>query len=277
MENITIPSEADMQSLDQTTFVWDDAMDGTLTLTTSSALKAVLDEITATDVVINLNEQNAATGKTAKFILDNVPASSNWKIVSTDFFQDTFLTTSEYFDNVGNAANVYKNDLSGSTEIEFDEAGNAVTFRQVDIHNDNAVVRTIDLTTTQELLGVNDLVDEAVNAVPKSHLVNAAGTALDSTGSFVPDVEVLSTWTISNGFPISEANGVRLAMIRAIKRLPTNGLLVIPFFNIPLVNNAYWDVAQALQLTGTTIESEYRMNTESDGSGAWQVCVIKKV
>ena len=277
MQSITIPSEADIKAIDLDSLVWDDLMDGTLQESMGAAIKAVLDEISETDIVINLAEQNAATGKTAKFIIDNCANAANWKIVSTDMFQDTFLTTSDYFDNVGNAANVYKNDVSGTTEVEFDEAGNAIMFRQLDIHNNNAVIREIDLTVSPELLGVNDLVNEAVPQVPCTHIVNSAGDSLAAEGTFSPDVEIVFTWLVSNGFPVAEANGARLALIRAFKRLPQNGLLIIPFFGYPLVNEAFWDVSSALQLTGAAHEAEYRLNTEADNSGYWQLGVIKKL
>ena len=92
MQSITIPSEADIKAIDLDSLVWDDLMDGTLQESMGAAIKAVLDEITETDIVINLAEQNAATGKTAKFIIDNCANAANWKIVSTDMFQDTFFS-----------------------------------------------------------------------------------------------------------------------------------------------------------------------------------------
>jgi hypothetical protein len=277
MENITIPSEADINAIDTDSFVWDDLMDGTLTEATASVVKAVLDQVTASDLVVNIVEQNAGTGKTAKFVLDNVASSANWKIVTTDQFVDTFLTTSEFYDNVGNAANAYKNDTSGSMIIDFDEAGNAIGMRQVDIHNNDEVIRELDLTVDPELIGVNDLVNEPVPSVPNTHLVNSADAPLADSGDFTPDVEILQNWIVSFGFPVAEANGVRLAIVKSLKRLPTNGILILPFFGTPLVNEAYWDAIQALNLTGIMTESEFRCNTEADGSGYWQVAVIKKV
>jgi hypothetical protein len=277
MQSITIPSEADINAIDTDSLVWDDLMDGTLNEPTGAAIKAILDKVTETAITINISEQNAATGKTAKFINDNCANAANWKIATTDQFTDTFLTTSDFFENVGNAANVYKNDTSGSTEVEFDEAGNASLFRQLDIHNGNSVVREIDLTVAPQPIGVNDLIAEDALVVPNSHIVNAAGEAIEADGSYSPEVEIVCTWLVSNGFPVAEANGVRLALVRAFKRLPTNGLLIVPFFGIPVVNEAYWDVAQALQLTGSNFEVDYLCNTEADGSGYWQLCVIKKL
>jgi len=277
MQSITIPSEADINAIDTDSLVWDDLMDGTLNEPTGAAIKAILDQVTETAITINISEQNAATGKTAKFINDNCANAANWKIATTDQFTDTFLTTSDFFDNVGSAANVYKNDTSGSTEVEFDEAGNASLFRQLDIHNGNSVVREIDLTVAPQPIGVNDLIAEDALVVPNSHIVNASGEAIEADGSYSPEVEIVCTWLVSNGFPVAEANGVRLALVRAFKRLPTNGLLIVPFFGIPVVNEAYWDVAQALQLTGSNFEVDYLCNTEADGSGYWQLCVLKKL
>ena len=277
MQSITIPSEADINAIDTDSLVWDDLMDGTLNEPTGAAIKAILDQVTETAITINISEQNAATGKTAKFINDNCANAANWKIATTDQFTDTFLTTGDFFDNVGSAANVYKNDTSGSTEVEFDEAGNASLFRQLDIHNGNSVVREIDLTVAPQPIGVNDLIAEDALVVPNSHIVNASGEAIEADGSYSPEVEIVCTWLVSNGFPVAEANGVRLALVRAFKRLPTNGLLIVPFFGIPVVNEAYWDVAQALQLTGSNFEVDYLCNTEADGSGYWQLCVLKKL
>ena len=277
MQSITIPSEAEIAAINTDSLVWDDLMNGTLTESTGAVIKAVLDTVADDAISINIIEQNAGTGKTAKFILDNCADSSNWKIVTTDTFQDTFLTTSDFFTNVGNAPNVYQNTTAGSTEVEFDEAGNAVSFRHLDIHNANAVVREIDLTVPPEPIGVNDMLSENIALVPNAHIVNHAGESVADSGDFVADVTILSTWLLSNGFPVAEANGARLAIARAFKRLPVNGLLILPYFNQSIVNEAYWDVTHALQLTGGLHEVEYRVNTESDLSGAWQVCVIKKL
>lgn len=277
MQSITIPSEADIAAINTDSLVWDDLMDGTLTESNAAAIKAVLDQFGDEAININVIEQNAATGKTAKFINDNCAGAANWNIVCTDTFQDTFLTTSEFYTNVGNAPNVYKNSTAGSTEVEFDEAGNAVAFKHLDIHNDNAVVREIDLTVSPEILGVNDMLSEELALVPNTHIVNHAGESIADSGDFQAHVTILSTWLLSNGFPVAEANGARLGIARAFKRLPQNGILILPWFNMAVINEAFWDVTHALQLTGGAHESEYRVNTESDLSGAWQVCVIKKL
>ena len=111
MANMTLPTEAEVRAIDTSAFVWDDLLDGLLSQAQGQVIKAVCDRMEAGETICII-EPFQATGKTAKFINDNVTGASNLKIVTSDQYVDTYLTTSEYFKNTGNVANVYKHDTS---------------------------------------------------------------------------------------------------------------------------------------------------------------------
>ena len=53
-------------------------------------------------------------------------------------------------------------------------------------------------------------------------------------------------------------------------------ILILNHFHIPNVNNGFWAAMNAMTATGKNWSVEYLLNTESDGSGAWQACAVKK-
>ena len=136
MSNITLPDEAAVRAVDQSAFVTDDLMDGLLTDPHGAVIKLVVESLDAGDI-INIHEMNAGTGKTAKFIVDNCSNQADLKIATTDIYNDTYLTTSEYFDNVANASNVYKNDTS-LQRTNFDEGGSCYNVDTLDVLGANA-------------------------------------------------------------------------------------------------------------------------------------------
>ena len=282
MQDITLPTWTDVAGIDQSSFIWDDIMDGLLAEHHGTVIKSVLERCPAGSTV-EINEQYAGTGKTAKFILDNVTGASDLNIVTTDAFTDTFLTTSEFWDNVQNATNCYKNDNSDTTVINFDEGGNAINLQVVDPWNNNSVLLNVDLTGGPIVLGVNDLANYEGVLVPASHIVNHTGTPVASTQHyFTPDVAFYFPWPISNGFPAFEREGVKNQIARMINRAPDNGIIVLFSFHTPQVNETYWMVKEAMNLTGQQLEVSYVLNTEEsvDGelpAGAWQAAILKKL
>ena len=275
MQNISLPTAADVDSVDQEAFIWDDLMDGTLTAPQAALIKAVLDRCPA-GTTVDLSEQNAGTGKTAKFINDNVTTSQDLKIVTTDAFSDTFMTTSDFWENVNNASNCYKNDTMGQTVIEFDESGSAVGIQLIDVFNDNAVISTADLNSAPTVLGINDLSNYTGVVVPNSAVVDKDGVAISDSGLYSPDVNVFAPWIISSGFTAFEKEGVKQAMAKLFNRLPVNGIMIILQFHIPFVNQSFWSVKDAMTLTGKSMECSWLMNSETDGSGYWQAAAIKR-
>lgn len=275
MQNISLPTAAEIDSVDQEAFIWDDLMDGVLTEPNGAVIKAVLD-LCPVGTVVDISEQNAGTGKTAKFINDNVVNSSGFKIVTSDVFSDTFMTSSDFWDNVDNATNCYKCDMAGTTTVQFDESGSAVSVQLVDIYNDNAVISDIDLTGPAPVLGINDLSNYTGVIVPNSAVKDKDDVAISDSGLYTPDVQIFLPWIVSNGFPAFEKEGIKNTIARQFNRLPINGILIITNFHIPSVNQSFWSVKDAMTLTGKGMECQWVLNSETDNTGYWQAAVIKR-
>ena len=278
MSNITLPDEAAVRAVDQSAFVTDDLMDGLLTDPHGAVIKLVVESLDSGDI-INIHEMNAGTGKTAKFIVDNCSNQADLKIATTDIYNDTYLTTSEYFDTVANASNVYKNDTSSLQRTNFDEGGSAISVDSLDAFgaNANAILSTVTLADSPTLLGVNDLASFTHPDIPNSHVVNHAGTAIDSSGNFDSyNLGIYYPWPVSMGFAEHEKNTARKIIASMFNRTPSGGGFIIFNFQLPFVQTAFWDTMNAMTNTGKFWTSEWVLNSETDNSGYWQAAIIKK-
>lgn len=278
MANITLPTEAQVRAVDANAFIVDDLMDGLITDPQGQVIKLVAESVSA-NATINIHEANAGTGKTAKFILDNVNNSSNINIVTTDTFVDTYLTTSEFYENVGNASNCYKCDTSSMTRTNFNEGGTAISVDQLDAFgsNANAILQTITLADAPTLMGTNDLSNYEHPAIPNTHIVNHAGASLASSGNFESaELSILFPWPVSMGFPEHEVNANRKHLASMFNRCPSGGGIIVFNFHLGPVQTAFWDVMNAMKNTGNFWTSEWLLNSETDNSGYWQAAVVKK-
>lgn len=278
MANITLPSETDVRAVDANAFVMDDLMDGLITEGQGQVIKLVAESLESGDT-INIHEMNAGTGKTAKFILDNVTGAANLNIVTTDAFVDTYLTTSDFYDNVGNASNCYKNDVGVLQRTNFNEGGTAVSVDTLDAFgsNANAIVSTVTLANAPTLLGVNDLASFQHPAIPNTHIVNSSNASLSSSGNFAShELTIFTPWPVGMGFPDHEQNAVRRHLASFWNKTPSGGGIIVLNFHLPTVQSPFWDTFNAMTNTGNFWTSAYLLNSETDNSGYWQAAVIKK-
>ena len=278
MANMTLPTEAEVRAIDSSAFVWDDLLDGLLSQGQGQVLKAVGDRMESGEILC-LVEPFAATGKTAKFIVDNCSNQADLKITTTDTFADTYLTTSEFYDNVANASNCYKNDTSSLQRTNFDEGGTAISVDLLDAFgaDANVIVATTVLADSPTLLGVNDLSNFLHPTIPNSHVVNQASTAIDSSGSFdAYNLCIYYPWPVSMGFVEHEKNTARKTIASLFNRTSSGGGFIIFNFHLPFVQEAFWDTMNAMTNTGKFWTAEYVLNSETDNTGYWQAAVIKK-
>jgi hypothetical protein len=282
MANMTLPTEAEVRAIDTSAFTWDDLLDGLLTTGHASVIKAVCDKMEAGETIC-ISEPFAATGKTAKFVLDNVTGASNLKIVTSDTYVDTYLTTSDYFTNTGNAGNVYKHDSTGSTEIIYNEDGDAISIKMFDVNTDpaNPTLRREHTFAgdTVTALGTNDLASHSITWPALSSIKNSSDELLGASStpdSFNPDVWVIIPWVVNMGYPNFDLDNQKRTFAYIFNKMEAGEVFLITHFNIPNVNTAFWATMNAMTATGKNWSVEYLLNTEADNSGAWQAAVVKK-
>ena len=276
MTDITLPNETQVRAVDQDAFTWDDLMDGLITESQGAVIKLVVEQLDS-DEVINISEQYAGTGKTAKFILDNCTNSANIKIATADIFTDAYLTTSDYFTNVGNAANVYKLDLSGRNRINLDEGGNPVSVDLLDIWgaDPTVVIRNTVLADAPIVLGTNDLANKTTD-IPKSVIKNSSDVALAASGDAKYDAVIYNPWPVSMGQAAHELNSQKETMASLFNNLNSGGAMLITSFMMPSIQEAFWAVFNAMTNTGRLWTAEYVLNSEDDDTGYWQAAIIRK-
>lgn len=276
MTDITLPNETQVRAVDQDAFTWDDLMDGLITESQGAVIKLVVEQLDS-DAVINISEQYAGTGKTAKFILDNCTNSANVKIATADIFTDAYLTTSDYFTNVGNAANVYKLDLSGRNRINLDEGGNPVSVDLLDIWgaDPTVVIRNTVLADAPVVLGTNDLANKTTD-IPKSVIKNSSDVALAASGDAKYDAVIYNPWPVSMGQAAHELNSQKETMASLFNNLNSGGAMIITSFMMPSIQEAFWATFNAMTNTGKLWSAEYVLNSEDDNTGFWQAAIVRK-
>ena len=282
MANMTLPTEADVRAVDTGAFTWDDLLDGLLTQGQASVIKAVCDKMEAGETVC-IAEPFAATGKTAKFVLDNVTGANNLKIVTSDQYVDTYLTTSDYFTNTGNVGNVYKHNTSGASEIIYNGDGDAVSIKFYDANTDpeNPSLRREHTFAGDSItaLGTNDLSNYSINWPSLSVIKNSSDEALGAStdvNTFNPDVWVIIPWVVNMGYPNFDLDQLKRQFAYIFNKMQSGEVMTIMHFHVPNVNNAFWATMNAMTATGKNWSVEYVLNTESDNSGPWQVAIVKK-
>lgn len=276
MTDITLPNETQVRAVDQDAFTWDDLMDGLITESQGAVIKLVVEQLDSGGV-INISEQYAGTGKTAKFILDNCTNSANVKIVTADIFTDAYLTTSDYFTNVGNAANVYKLDLSGRNRLNLDEGGNPVSVDLLDIWgaDPTVVIRNTVLADAPIVLGTNDLANKTTD-IPKSVIKNSSDVVLAASGDAKYDLVIYNPWPVSMGQAAHELNSQKETIASLFNNLNSGGAMLITSFMMPSIQEAFWATFNAMSNTGRLWTAEYVLNSEEDNTGYWQAAIIRK-
>jgi hypothetical protein len=276
MTDITLPNETQVRAVDQDAFTWDDLMDGLITESHGAVFKLVVEQMDAGGI-LSINEQYAGTGKTAKFVLDNATNGADIKVITADIFTDAYLTTSEYFDNVGSAANAYKLDLSGRTRINLDEGGSPVSVDQLDLWGEDptAVISNIVLANDPIVLGTNDLANK-ITDIPKNVIKNAADVALAESGNLKYDCVIYNPWPVSMGQAAHELNSMKETMASLFNNLNSGGAMVVTAFHLPAIQTAFWTTMNAMTNTGKLWTAEYVLNSEADNTGYWQTAIIRK-
>jgi hypothetical protein len=282
MANMTLPTASEVKAIDDSAFTWDDLLDGTLSEAQGKVIKAVVEKM-ATGEVLNLVEPYAATGKTAKFVVDNATNQADLKIVTSDMFVDTFLTTSDYFSNTGNVSNVYKQDSGPTSEIVYNEAAEAISVKYFDPYTDpNAdpiLKMTITLADAVPTMTMNEIAGLDRTWPSNADVVTHDGTKIGSEtgeGTFNPDVWIINPWTPNLGYPDLDVYNQTRNFATVFNKMETGEVMVVLNFHIPNVNTAFWAALNPMTLTGKEWTVENVLNSEDDNSGYWQACIVKK-
>ena len=271
----TLPTEADVRAVDTTEFIWDDIADGTLTMEQAAVLKIFADQMTA-DQIILLKEDNAGTGKTAKFIIDNANNDANIpKIIVQDTFTNTFLYCDDFWETVENDPRVYQNPQLPNT-VNYNEAGEVIA---TTMHYPNGATTEIDLTKDPEPVSdafYGGLTTDA-SYLPE-RIVNVDSNPIGAEGDdLVADLAVIFPFPISLGFQEHERKGMLSKMCATFNKLPIGGVMIVFDIIYARINEPLWDMFRILDGAGRTYERDYFLSIKHPVGGPFKGIAIKRL
>ena len=278
MSDITLPTVESVNAVDESTFIWDDLLDGTLTLEEGKVIKLICEQLDVDDVV-SIREAYAGTGKTANFIRENTTNGNNFSITTVDQFVDTYLYTGDYFENCENAPNVFQLNVSSTREIVFDEDGTPTHVKVFDPYSESEpkLIRTIELGVQPTFLTKQQLSEIDPLIAPKSAVKDFEGNPMATSGNFEPKVVIYMTWPITLGSEEHEKDALDREFAAVLKALPVGGVLMVTNFNLPKTNGCFWNSYEGIKHAGYEFEESWVCNSEPDNSGPWTVGIVKRI
>lgn len=274
MTDFVLPTQDTFGAVDNSGYTIEDSDSGFLTKEVGTIIKMLADQMPNTET-IHIRSPRTATGKTEKFIVDNIAdADAMPKIVTSDFFGNTLLDCTNFFTYTGNHAKIYKNTFKAPV-VTTDEDGN-LTQLVIGSVNDGDV--TLDLTqdppsrSSSQIAGMNDL-DEQFNM---STMVNQANQPLGAeSDDFRPELVVAMLNPIATTKPKWDQYAAVTLLASCFNNLPNNGVIVANHVEYGWLNQALWAVLNAQ----TSVSRTYNISwIQSEGTDTvTDVAVIKRL
>lgn len=274
MTDFVLPTQDTFDAVDSSGYTITDSDAGFLTKEVGSAIKILADQMPNSEM-IHVRSPRTATGKTEKFITDNIAdADAMPKIVTSDFFGNTLLDCTNFFTYTGNHAKIYKN-IFQAPVVTNDGDGNPT---QLVIGSVNDGDITLDLTqdppsrSSSQLASMNDL-DEQFNM---STMVNQGGTALGTeSDDFKPELVVAMLNPVASAKTAWDQYAAVTLIASCFNNLPDNGVMLVNHVEYNALNQALWAVLNAQTSAGNTYNISW---IASEGAGSViDVAVIKRL
>ncbi|MDC1040410.1 hypothetical protein OAQ62_01295 [bacterium] len=274
MTDFVLPTQDTFDAVDSSGYTITDSDAGFLTKEVGSAIKILADQMPNSEM-IHVRSPRTATGKTEKFIIDNIAdADAMPKIVTSDFFGDTLLDCTNFFTYTGNHAKIYKN-IFQAPVVTNDGDGNP-TQLVIGSVNDGDV--TLDLTqdppsrSSSQLASMNDL-DEQFNM---STMVNQGGTALGTASDdFKPELVVAMLNPVTSPKTAWDQYAAVTLIASCFNNLPDNGVMLVNHIEYSGLNQALWAVLNAQTSVGRTYNISWIASEGADQ--IVDVAVIKRL
>jgi hypothetical protein len=274
MTDFVLPTQDTFDAVDSSGYTISDSDSGFLTKEVGSAIKMLADQMPNSEI-IHVRSPRTATGKTEKFIIDNIAdADAMPKIVTSDFFGNTLLDCTNFFTYTGNHTKVYKN-IFQAPVITNDSDG-VPTQMVIGSVNDGDV--TLDLTqdppsrSSSQLSGMSNL-DEQFNM---STMVNKDDTALGtSSDNFRPEFVVAMLNPVASAKTAWDSYAAVTLIASCFNNLPDNGVMLVNHVEYSSLNQALWSVLNAQLAAGRTYNISWLSSEGADS--VLDVAVIKRL
>ena len=268
MTDFVLPTQSSFDALTTSGYTLNDSDAGFLTKEVGGVVKLLADQM-ASDELIHVRATRTSTGKTEKFIIDNI---ADWaagpKIVTSDYFSDTLLDCTEFFTYTGNDDKIFKNTMASPVvAVDGDGIPTTLTYARTEgmaddpaqwkVQSETEVV--IDLTEDPQPRNSSQIANHTGAPGNMEIMVNSSGTALGSDEPLKDNVHLAIVMPnfMQTEKPEWDALGHSTLFSNVFNTLPDNGVMMVNHIEFPPINLALWNVLDAHVNVGHTYEATW--------------------
>lgn len=285
MTDFVLPTQSSFDALTTSGYTLNDSDAGFITKEVGGIVKLLADQMPSNEL-IHVRATRTSTGKTEKFIIDNI---ADWaagpKIVTSDYFGDTFLDCTEFFTTTGNDDKIFKNTMASPvvavdgdgipTTLTYERTG-AMASDPAPWKVQSATEIVIDLTVDPQARNSSQIANHTGAAGSMELMVNSSGTALGSDEPLKDNVHlaIVMPNPVATEKPAWDALGHSTLFSNVFNTLPVNGVMMVNHTWSPSINLALWGVLDAHVNVGHTYEATW---ITTDGDEVKDVACIKRL
>jgi len=274
MTDFVLPTQSSFDALTTSGYTLNESDPGLITKEVGGVVKLLVDQMTS-DELIHVRATRTSTGKTEKFIIDNI---DDWaagpKIVTSDYFSDTLLDCTEFFTYTGNDDKIFKNIMTSPVvAVDGDGIATTLTYERTEgmasdpapwkIESDTEVV--IDLTVDPQPRNSSQIANHTGAEGNMELMLNSSGTALGAAEPLKGNLQlaIVMPNPMQTEKLAWDALGHSTLFSSVFNTLPDNGVMLVNHVEFPPINLALWNVLDAHVNQGHTYEVTW-IQTGSD-------------
>tara|TARA_R110000868_G_scaffold84531_4_gene238273 strand:+ start:1329 stop:2147 length:819 start_codon:yes stop_codon:yes gene_type:complete len=268
MTDFVLPTQSSFDALTTSGYTMTDSDAGFLTKEVGGVIKLLVDQMASSELV-HIRAVRTSTGKTEKFIIDNIADwSAGPKIVTSDHFVSTLLDCTNFFTYTGNDAKIFKDTLF-TLVVGTNDGGEPITLTQPMPEGTDDIV--MDLTASPVARSQSQVAGHRNWSNTMDAMVNSSDTALGLEADvFAPELVIVMPNPISTMAPAWDSNGHINHFTSAFNCLPVNGVMMVNHVEFQCINDAIWLVLEAHKSVGHTYEATW---IKSEGTELDVACI----
>jgi len=274
MTDFVLPTQSSFDGLTTSGYTLTDADEGFLTKEVGGIIKLLADQMTSSEL-IHVRATRTSTGKTEKFIIDNIADwSAGPKILTSDHFGDTFLDCTGFLTYTGNDAKVFQNTLPTPTIVN--DSDGVPTSLTIAVVGGTDIV--LDLTANPDARSSSQIAGFTGNIGTMAEFKNSSDTALGAEADTLsPELAIVMPLPVPTAKPAWDSFGHSTLFSSVFNRLPVNGVMVVNHVEFATINDALWAVLDAHSTQGHTYEATWLVSGAGEDTSATDVACIKRL